>query len=99
MYVDGLLIGLAPIAGDAAPNGFLNLSTMTNNNNWLGRSQWPDPIFDGVINEFRIHNSALTAGQVATSFARGADAIPEPASGVLLLAGLGAATLVRRRKK
>jgi hypothetical protein len=96
MYVDGLLIGTAPIAGNAGPEGYLNLATMINNNNWLGRSQWPDSIFDGWINEFRIHNSALSASQVAASFALGPDAIPEPAS-VVLLAGAGLAVLGYRR--
>ncbi|MBA3482284.1 MAG: LamG domain-containing protein [Pirellulales bacterium] len=96
MYVDGLLIGTSPIAGGAGPEGYLNLATMVNNNNWLGRSQWPDSIFDGWINEFRIHNSALSAADVAVSFARGADAIPEPAS-LVLLAGLGLAMLGYRR--
>jgi len=97
MYVDGLLIGSAAIAGNAAPNGFLDLATMVNNNNWLGRSQWPDSIFDGVINEFRIHNSALTAAQAAVSFLRGADVIPEPASGLLLLVGVGISARAVRR--
>jgi hypothetical protein len=97
MYVDSQLIGSAPIAGNAAPNGFLSLATMIDNNNWLGRSQWPDPIFDGVINEFRIHNSALDSVQVTESFLRGPDAIPEPASGLLMLAGLAALESASRR--
>jgi hypothetical protein len=96
MYVDGVLIGTDDIAGNAAPDGYLNLATMVNNNNWLGRSQWPDSMFDGWINEFRIHNSALSASQVAASFALGADAIPEPASAALL-AGVGLALLGYQR--
>jgi hypothetical protein len=100
MYVDGLLIGSAPIAGNnnpTPPNGYLDLANFVNNNNWLGRSQWPDPIFDGFINEFRIHNAALSPAQVAASFARGADVIPEPASGALLLVGAGLSTMVSSR--
>jgi hypothetical protein len=89
MYVDGVLIGSAPIAGNAAPNGYLNLATMTDNNNWLGRSQWPDPVFDGFINEFRIHNSALSPLAVLASFRAGPDAVvPEPATCALALVGL-----------
>jgi hypothetical protein len=99
MYVDGLLIGSAPIAGNAAPNGYLNLAAMTDNNNWLGRSQWPDPVFDGYINEFRIYDAALSPLQVAASFARGADAIPEPASVALLAAGLAGVVAVQRSKR
>lgn len=51
------------------------IDTMIDNNNWLGRSQWPDSLFDGSIDEFRIYDNAMTASEVATSFAAG----PEPA--------------------
>jgi hypothetical protein len=54
------------------------IDTMTNNNNWLGRSQWPDPLFDGLIDEFRIYDHALTAGDVATSFTAGPEPAPLP---------------------
>jgi hypothetical protein len=47
-------------------------------NNWLGRSQWPDTLFDGSIDEFRIYDHALTAGEVTTSFTTGPDAAPLP---------------------
>jgi MYXO-CTERM domain-containing protein len=100
MYVDGALIGSSPIAGDAAPNGFLNLGAMTDNNNWLGRSQWPDSVFDGWYDEVRIYDSALLPGQVAASFTAGAEAVvPEPASLVLGVAGLGLIAAIRRRKE
>jgi hypothetical protein len=99
MYVDGVLIGSAPIAGNAGPEGYLNLAAMNDNNNWLGRSQWPDPIFDGFINEFRIHDSALTPAHVLASFVAGPDVvIPEPASAALLLASLGGVAAIRRRR-
>ena len=99
MYVDGVLIGSAPIAGNAGLEGFLNLAAMNDNNIWLGRSQWPDSIFDGFINEFRIHDSALSPVQVLASFVAGPDVvIPEPASAALLLGGLGAVAAIRRRR-
>jgi hypothetical protein len=100
MYVDGVIVNSAPIAGNnnpTPPNGYLDLANFVNNNNWLGRSQWPDPIFDGFINEFRIHNAALSPAQVEGSFARGADVIPEPASGALLLVSLGLSAVAARR--
>ena len=40
-------------------------------NNWLGRSPWPDTLFDGSIDEFRIYDHALTSGEVGTSFTNG----------------------------
>jgi hypothetical protein len=55
------------------------IDSMTNNNNWLGRSLWGgDPLFDGLIDEFRIYNSALTASQVSASFTTGPDPAPVP---------------------
>lgn len=46
-------------------------------NNYLGRSQFAqDPYFNGSMNEFRIYNTALTADQIAASFAGGPDGTP-----------------------
>ena len=45
-------------------------------NNYLGKSQYNDPYFNGSINEFRIYNVALSAAQIATSFANGPDGTP-----------------------
>jgi hypothetical protein len=42
-------------------------------NNWLGRSQFPDPYFKGSINEFRIYNKTLTPEEVEASFKAGPD--------------------------
>lgn len=65
LYRDGVAIGAAAIP----PNIVFN--TFTNDNNWLGRSQWPDPVFDGSFNEFRIYDNALTAADVAADFTAG----------------------------
>jgi hypothetical protein len=67
LYLDG-----APLGAEALPTGF-NLNTFDDDNNWLGRSQWPDPVFDGLYNEFRVYSHALTASEVAASFAAGPD--------------------------
>jgi hypothetical protein len=32
--------------------------------NWLGRSQWPDPYFEGMLDDFRIYDKALSAGEI-----------------------------------
>jgi hypothetical protein len=46
-------------------------------NNWLGRSNWTsDANFDGSFNEFRIYDQALTASEIAASFAAGPDVVP-----------------------
>jgi hypothetical protein len=33
--------------------------------NWLGRSQWPDPYYNGLTDEVRIYDRVLTADEVA----------------------------------
>ncbi|MBN1125160.1 MAG: hypothetical protein JXA82_09135 [Sedimentisphaerales bacterium] len=68
MYVNGEEITSGEI--------HFNLSDMTDNNNWLGRSQWPDPMFVGNYNEFRIYNHVLTAKEIAGNYAAGPDAMP-----------------------
>jgi hypothetical protein len=45
-------------------------------NTYIGKSHFSDPYFNGSINEFRIYNVALTADQIATSFANGPDGTP-----------------------
>jgi hypothetical protein len=69
LYRNGASIGAAAIP----PNIILN--TFTNDNNWLGRSQWPDPIFDGSFNEFRVYDHALTASEVTTNTFFGPDVV------------------------
>jgi hypothetical protein len=34
--------------------------------NYIGRSQWPDPLFNGNIDEFRVYNYDLSASEVNT---------------------------------
>lgn len=69
LYRDGILLG----TGALPPN--LNLNTFTNNNNWLGRSQWPDPVFQGQFNEVRLYSHALTAAEVGTNTFSGPDSL------------------------
>jgi hypothetical protein len=58
------------------PGMFLDL--INDNNNWLGRAQWGDPLFDGLIDEFRIYDHALSAAEVTASFAAGPEPAPVP---------------------
>ncbi|MGM9550824.1 MAG: stalk domain-containing protein [Clostridia bacterium] len=32
--------------------------------NYIGKSQWNDPYFDGIIDDFRVYNRALTADEI-----------------------------------
>jgi hypothetical protein len=65
MYLDGVLVASGPASKP--------LSALSDdNNNWLGRSQYPsDPFFAGTINEFRLYSGAMTSAQVAASFTAG----------------------------
>jgi hypothetical protein len=92
LYLQGALIGTGAIHPDT------NLRTPSDNNNWLGRSQWPDPVFDGSYNEFRIYDTALSAAAVADHFRIGPNTIPEPASLVLFMAAIAGGALAVRRK-
>jgi concanavalin A-like lectin/glucanase superfamily protein len=69
LYRDGILLG----TGALPPN--MPLNTFTNNNNWLGRSQWNDPVFDGQFNEVRLYSHALTASEVGTNTFSGPDSL------------------------
>lgn len=64
----------APVSAEIRP--FLDL--MIDNNNWLGRSQWPDNLFDGLIDEFSIYDTVLSASEVSNNFAAGPEAATLP---------------------
>jgi hypothetical protein len=69
-------------------------------NNWLGRSMWSgDSNTDGVYNEFRVYDYALSPNQILGNKLAGPDVVnvPEPASIAML--GLGAAALAARRRR
>jgi len=42
-----------------------------NPNNWLGRSQYGDPLFAGLIDEFRIYNGTIDPLQIGIDYATG----------------------------
>lgn len=65
LYIDGALEASVSFSGQ--------LSDIIDVNNWLGRSQFPDPDFQGSLNEFRIYDATLSAAEVAKSFEAGPD--------------------------
>lgn len=69
LYVNGAL-------ADRNPNLSLTPADMGSTlNNWLGRSQYNDPMFNGSIDEFRIWKGQLTPLQVALNAASGPDTL------------------------
>jgi hypothetical protein len=68
VYIDGTREG-------AVSSASISLGSITDINNWLGRSQYAeDPEFEGDILDFRLYAAALSDEQVALSFGLGADA-------------------------
>jgi hypothetical protein len=56
LYVNGVAAATGAIAIDP--------SQIAPTVNYLGKSQWPDPLFNGAIDDFRIFTRALDAGEV-----------------------------------
>jgi hypothetical protein len=63
LYVNGLRAGTAA--------AILPLSVVDDRNDWIGRSQWTDPYFNGSIDEFRIYSGPFIDSDVAAHFAAG----------------------------
>ncbi|GIF44278.1 LamG-like jellyroll fold domain-containing protein [Actinoplanes xinjiangensis] len=61
-YLDGVAVSQATTALTAADL----LDAGTTSAGFLGRSFYPDPLFDGAIDSFRVYGAALTAEQVVT---------------------------------
>ncbi|MEO5714444.1 MAG: LamG-like jellyroll fold domain-containing protein [Luteolibacter sp.] len=74
----GQWVHLAVTLGGSAARLYVNGALAATNNavsihpgdfkpkfNYIGKSQWPDPFFSGMIDGFRTYNYALTAAEVA----------------------------------
>ena len=60
-YRNGVLVGT--VNGTVQP-----LSSLDDFNNWIGRSQWPDSMFNGKILDLRIYTGIMTAAEVAARY-------------------------------
>jgi hypothetical protein len=67
LYLNGVLVSTT-----TAPRALSDMAGF-DVNNWLGKSQWPDPYWAGSYNELRLHSGAMTPSQAAASFAAGPD--------------------------
>ena len=93
LYLDGVLVGHSAIRAG------ISLATITDVNNWLGRSQWPDPLIDAKYDDFRIFKGALSAADVQTNFTAGPNVVGVPEPGVLGIAAIGACVALRRARR
>jgi hypothetical protein len=74
LYING---ALPPGAAENPMETMVQLQNLNDVNNWLGRSNWAnDENFDGSFNEFRIYDTALSAGQIAANVAAGPGVVP-----------------------
>ncbi|RCW45452.1 LamG-like jellyroll fold domain-containing protein [Paenibacillus prosopidis] len=49
----------------ATVNGFtIKPSDFKPSKNYIGKSQWPDPLYNGLVDEFRIYNHVLTVEEI-----------------------------------
>jgi hypothetical protein len=74
VYLNGIQVA-------QSANTTQNLANLNDVNNWLGRSQWPDAMFSGKLNEFRIYDIPLSKHWVKAYYEQGADnytAVPNP---------------------
>lgn len=80
LYLNNTLVGTAAVADEFDvsnnPDVGTGTSELIDNNNWFGRAQFDDQLFDGLYDEIRLYNHALTEGEVMTNFAEG----PVPSS-------------------
>jgi hypothetical protein len=67
LYVNGQRVSTGP--------AIIPLNAINDINVWLGRSNWPDPNFNGSLDEFRIYGGVLSDSAVAASYAVGPDAL------------------------
>ncbi|HYG23011.1 MAG TPA: LamG domain-containing protein [Verrucomicrobiae bacterium] len=67
IYYNGI-----PVASGQAPWA---LALLEDINNWIGISQWNDPIFNGRINEFRIYEGVMNDVDIAMSRKAGPNAL------------------------
>jgi fibronectin type 3 domain-containing protein len=58
-------------------------------NNYLGKSQWPDPYFNGLFDEFRIYNVGLSSAEIAATAALGSGGLLSISSPPVSLARTG----------
>ncbi|WP_169747729.1 LamG-like jellyroll fold domain-containing protein [Demequina subtropica] len=85
-YLDG--VALASVATDITAGELLSATAA--NAGRIGGSFYPDPAFDGAIDEFRVYRAALTPEEVASLVTRGIptlEALAEDAFSVRTLVG------------
>jgi hypothetical protein len=79
MYVDGELVG----SKTNCVNSIDDMGITTNN--WLGRSEYADPYFDGILDDFRIYNQVLSQNELVKVANPEKASVPVPANGEVIV--------------
>jgi hypothetical protein len=80
LYLDGVAVGTN--TSMTLNPAILGVTT----NNYIGKSQWPDPYFNGLFDEFRIYNVGLSSAEIAATAALGSDGLLSTSSPPVSLA-------------
>ncbi|MBE0536294.1 MAG: hypothetical protein IH624_11550 [Phycisphaerae bacterium] len=67
LYINGVKVNSTPQVAN------MKLSDINDLNNWIGRSQWIDPLFRGSVNELRIYGIPMTAEWAKAIYEAGPD--------------------------
>jgi hypothetical protein len=94
LYRNGVLLTNTTGGANGSIGEGFDLNNISDEDAWLGRSQWPDPVFDGSYNEFSVYDHALSPTEVLANFAAGPVPVPEPE---LLAMGVAALSVAIRR--
>ena len=57
LWIDGIAVATNPVALSPASLG-------NTTNNWIGRSQYADPMLAGFVDEFQIYDHALSEAEI-----------------------------------
>jgi glucuronoarabinoxylan endo-1,4-beta-xylanase len=83
LYLDGVAVGTN--TSMTLNPAILGVTT----NNFIGRSQWADPYFNGSFDEFRIYNAGLSPAEIAATAALGSGSLLDNSSPPVRLARTG----------
>src|SRR5690606_12422402 len=75
LYLNGNLVGTGVVPAEFDVTGGTQtglVGELIDNNAWFGRAQFNDLLFDGLYNEIRLYNNALTPAEVTANFIDGA---------------------------
>ncbi len=78
LYVNG-----RPVAASGSVT--IDPAVFSPDRNYIGKSQWPDPLFNGRIDDFRIYNYALAGSDIWNLWGQSADNPPVFAADPLIL--------------